>query len=275
MPPTMVPRRRCPKRITRASVRVTTLTPIESSAGSRATAPPVLAPVPASDGPSRARCGVCVVRKMRRVAFLIAILALSALSFAIGTTVRRPRPAAPPPVVTARVPGIVLVCVDTLRADGVEADAVSEGLPSVRAFAQRATAFSDAIAPSAWTLPSVASLLTGLHLTTHGVLELSADARLAGAVPTLASQLERTGVRPRRAPVAGGSRRRTGSGPGSTASTWTSTARPPSQAIVRFARGTEPNRPFFLFLHTYGAHDPYGGTRPRCSPGRAPTPTPR
>ena len=67
---------------------------------------------------------------MRRVAFLFAILALSALSFAIGTTVRRPRPAGPPAIVTARVPGIVLVCVDTLRADGVEADAVSEGSAS-------------------------------------------------------------------------------------------------------------------------------------------------
>ena len=210
---------------------------------------------------------------MRRVAFLFAILALSALSFAIGTTVRRPRPAGPPAIVTARVPGIVLVCVDTLRADGVEADAVSDGLPSVRAFAQRATSFSDAIAPSAWTLPSVASLLTGLHLTTHGVLELSADARLAGAVPTLASQLKRAGFSTAACTGGGWVSPENGLGTGFDRFHVDFDRRPPSQAIVRFAKETEPNRPFFLFLHTYGAHDPYGDKTPMFT-GPCPDPDP-
>jgi hypothetical protein len=60
---------------------------------------------------------------MRRVAFLIAILALPALSFAIGD--RPPPAAAAPAIVTARVPGIVLVCVDTCAPTASEADAVS------------------------------------------------------------------------------------------------------------------------------------------------------
>lgn len=199
---------------------------------------------------------------MRRLAFLLAVLALSALSFVVGTTVRRPRPAAPAPAATARVPGIVLVCVDTLRADALEADAASDGLPSVRAWARRATAFSDAIAPSAWTLPSVASLLTGLHLTTHGVLELSADARLAGAVPTLATTLQRAGFSTAACTGGGWVSPENGLGTGFDRFHVDFDRRPPSQAIVRFAKETAPDRPFFLFLHTYGAHDPYGDKTP-------------
>lgn len=199
---------------------------------------------------------------MRRLGFLLAILALSALSFAIGTTFRRPRPSSRPPAVTARVPGIVLVCVDTLRADGVEADAGSAGLPSVRAWARDATTFTAAIAPSAWTLPSVASLLTGLHVTTHGVVDLSADARLAASVPTLARMLRDAGFETAACTGGGWVTPDSGLGGGFDRFHVDFDRRPASQAVVRFAREAPPDRPFFLFLHTYGAHDPYGDKTP-------------
>jgi membrane-anchored protein YejM (alkaline phosphatase superfamily) len=199
---------------------------------------------------------------MRRIAFVFAALALSMLSFAIGTTIRRPRSPAPVPAVAARVPGIVLICVDTLRADGVDADDVSGGLPSVRRWAKQATSFTDAIAPSAWTLPSVASLLTGLHATTHGVVDLSADARLAAAVPTLATTLRDAGFTTAACTGGGWVSPATGLGSGFDRYHVDFDRRPASQAVVRFARECEPDRPFFLFLHTYGAHDPYGDKTP-------------
>src|SRR5690606_18910424 len=101
---------------------------------------------------------ICGRKGMRRFGFVCAMLALAALSFAIGRTTRRTHvpPAGAGPAL--RVPGIVVVCLDTLRADALASDADGEGLAAVRAWAGGATTFTDAIAPSSWTLPSVASL---------------------------------------------------------------------------------------------------------------------
>lgn len=204
---------------------------------------------------------------MRRLAFLVVVLALAGLSFAIGTTVRRPRAPGRTPPSTSRVPGIVLVCVDTLRADAVEADAEGDGLPSVRAWAAQATSFTAAVAPSSWTLPSVASLLTGLDLTSHGVLELSDGARLAASVPTLATVLRRAGFETAACTGGGWVSPESGLGSGFDRFHVDFDRRPASQAIVRFARESAPDRPFFLFLHTYAAHDPYGDKTPMLTGG--------
>jgi arylsulfatase A-like enzyme len=66
---------------------------------------------------------------------------------------------------------IVMVSVDTLRAD-----AVSFGghpwrpSPFLDRLAQHGTVFAQAYAPSSWTPPSMASLFTSLHLSSHGVV---------------------------------------------------------------------------------------------------------
>ena len=199
---------------------------------------------------------------MRRFGFVCAMLALAALSFAIGRTTRRTHvpPAGAGP--TLRVPGIVVVCLDTLRADALASDADGEGLAAVRAWAGGATTFTDAIAPSSWTLPSVASLLTGLHTTTHGVVNVTADARLAASVPTLATTLRDAGWVTAACTGGGWVSPEVGLGQGFATFHVDFDRRAPAQAIVRFARETDPRRPFFLFIHSYGAHDPYGDKTP-------------
>jgi hypothetical protein len=67
-------------------------------------------------------------------------------------------------------PSLLLVVIDTLRADAVSAYAEVEGTtPNLDALAAGGVRYARAFAPSGWTLPSHASLLTGLGVERHGV----------------------------------------------------------------------------------------------------------
>jgi len=67
-------------------------------------------------------------------------------------------------------PNVVFILLDTLRADRVGAE--RNGIPItpfLSSFAQGGTAFSNAISPSSWTKPAMASLFTAVHPETHRV----------------------------------------------------------------------------------------------------------
>jgi arylsulfatase A-like enzyme len=64
---------------------------------------------------------------------------------------------------------VVLITIDTLRADHVSCYGYSKPTtPALDAFAKRATQYTDCLAPAPWTVPSHASLFTGLFPTEHG-----------------------------------------------------------------------------------------------------------
>jgi len=94
--------------------------------------------------------------------------------------------AEPPPL---DHPNVVLVCIDTLRADhlgcyGYERDTT----PAIDRLAAESTVFADACAASSWTRPSVPSLLTGTYPLQHGLygLEGKLTHALSDASVTLA-----------------------------------------------------------------------------------------
>jgi hypothetical protein len=97
-----------------------------------------------------------------------------------------------PAASSADPPNIVIYLVDTLRADAVGAYGnASAHTPAVDALARDGVVFEDAQAPSSWTRPSVASLLTGLHPRRHRT-ESRLDA-LPAEVSTLAERLAAQG----------------------------------------------------------------------------------
>jgi arylsulfatase A-like enzyme len=68
-------------------------------------------------------------------------------------------------------PNVLVVVVDTLRADAVgTCGRTGSTTPALDALAARGLCFAQAVSQSAWTLPSVASLLTGLPPRMHGAL---------------------------------------------------------------------------------------------------------
>src|SRR5262245_12629970 len=95
-----------------------------------------------------------------------------------------------PPTVGPR-PNLVVVLIDTLRADALAAyGAQPPHMPRLDALAERGAVFTDVLANSSWTRPSVASLFTGLRPEEHGA---NAGDRLPEARRTLAEKLRAGG----------------------------------------------------------------------------------
>ena len=117
-----------------------------------------------------------------------------ALWLSLGMTVAAC--AAPSAPTSSTAPGhlVILISLDTLRADHLGAYGYPRPIsPNLDALARRGVVFEDATATAPWTLPSHASMLTGLYPSHHGVIR--DELRLPASIPTLAETLRRHGVR--------------------------------------------------------------------------------
>jgi len=89
---------------------------------------------------------------------------------------------------------IILISLDTLRADHLGVYGHSRFTsPVLDQFAAEGVVFEDASATSPWTLPSHASILTGLYPERHGVT--TSSTALPDRIPTLATLLKARGYR--------------------------------------------------------------------------------
>ena len=65
-------------------------------------------------------------------------------------------------------PNVLIIIVDTLRADHLSPYGYTRDTsPYLNQLAKQGVVFENAIAPSSWTLPSHASMLTGLYPAQH------------------------------------------------------------------------------------------------------------
>lgn len=180
-----------------------------------------------------------------------------------------------------RPPGrnLVVILVDTLRADEVGVYGGGALTPHLDAFARQGVRFAEMLAPAPWTLPSVCSLLTGLQPQTHGAGERFGDLDpasprqnefapkgLPGGVRTLAGVLARRGfysigvyenfyITP-------------GFGVYQGFDEYTSiedrAEHLVDSALARL-RATAGDRRTFLYLHLFDLHSPYDPPEPECS----------
>jgi choline-sulfatase len=112
---------------------------------------------------------------------------------------RRPRIEGTRPVVTpppaagpSTRPNVLLYVIDTLRADALDwEDGARRISPNLARLADESIVFESTVAQSSWTRPSVVSMLTGLHPSSHGVLSLGD--RLGPQVPLLPEILRDAG----------------------------------------------------------------------------------
>jgi arylsulfatase A-like enzyme/Flp pilus assembly protein TadD len=119
---------------------------------------------------------------------LCALLGLAALLACSRAETRAPAAAAP-----RGAPNVLLVTIDTLRADHVGAwGAADAQTPTLDRLAAEGVRFATVIAPTPLTLPSHASLLTGLHPPRHGVRH-NGLFRLGADLPSLAQRFSDAG----------------------------------------------------------------------------------
>ncbi len=166
-------------------------------------------------------------------------------------------------------PNVVLVTIDTLRADHVGAYGAPPGsTPALDALASEGLRFENAISPVPLTRPAHASLFTGLYPPEHGIHD-NLPAKLDSSVPTLATRFKEAGYHT--AGFAGSFLLGRGSGlergfdvfgDGSIsgrADLVGSKAERRAEAVaaeaLEFLSTAKP--PFFLWVHFYDPHAPY------------------
>ncbi len=92
--------------------------------------------------------------------------------------------------------GIILISIDTLRADRLHAYGYEpETSPSLDRMAREGARFANVVAPSSWTLPSHATMLTGLDPTHHRVVGFGSGARMPEGLITVAERFLAAGFR--------------------------------------------------------------------------------
>ena len=169
-------------------------------------------------------------------------------------------------------PNLVLIVIDTLRADHMSSYGYGRPTtPRIDRLAGESLVFLNSYSASTWTLPSGASLLTGLFPGQHGLR--SVDDRLSPDASTVARHLRAAGYRTVAFTDGGFFRPRWGFGLGF--ERYDST---PGEAweepkdvtkVVAAARDWLENafyEPFFLLLHTYEVHQPYANTEDFAAP---------
>jgi arylsulfatase A-like enzyme len=168
-------------------------------------------------------------------------------------------------------PSVVLISLDTLRADRLNAYGYRgrEVSPQIDGLARDGILFESHITASPWTTPAHLSLLTSLSPHSHGVMEsvgtltraLSKGGeyqRLAGSHPTLAEVLSRNGYAT--AAFTGGATLDASIGFGRGFSLYdTSMAKLGEERVSAMVAWVDAHRdrPFFLFWHTFEVHAPY------------------
>jgi arylsulfatase A-like enzyme/Tfp pilus assembly protein PilF len=89
-------------------------------------------------------------------------------------------------------PNVLLITIDTLRADRIGCYGGPAPTPSLDALASRGVRFATALAPAPLTAPSHASILTGLNPPRHGVRDNGAFV-LPESIPVLAGRFRAAG----------------------------------------------------------------------------------
>jgi len=171
----------------------------------------------------------------------------------VATPVSVPRRQATP-----ESPSVVLIQIETLRSDLLDPfGGVAPGLtPNLQRLAGRSIVYEHAVAPSPWTLPTTATLFTGLPPSAHGVVDHD-RAVLPDGVTTLAEHARDEGV------VTGGFVTNTllsdHAGYGRGFETYAMLPYRNARQVNAFADGFLENhvgQQFLLFLHYFDPHHP-------------------
>ena len=156
-------------------------------------------------------------------------------------------------------PNLVIVLVDTLRADHVGYHGYARATtPNIDAVKKRSVAFMNHYSHSSRTGPAVASIFTGLHPRSHGLLtEWNARGALASAQVTLAEILSRHGYTCSGFVGNFAVSRGLGFAQGFDTYEYIESSGAPDVNRLALSALEERSGPFFFYLHYMEPHSPY------------------
>jgi choline-sulfatase len=200
-----------------------------------------------------------VAIRIRRALILIALAVVAACSSSDKQTAVRPSP-------PAERPSILLVTLDTTRADAIGPEAIGIRTPGFDALAARGMRFRQAYATVPETLPSHTSMLTGVYPAAHAIHE---NGRFVPATePVVSERLRQAGYRTAAFVSSFILARQFGLARGF--DTYDDTL--PAGSVERSARATtdavlaflaQPrSQPLFLWVHYFDPHYPYTPPEP-------------
>ena len=153
---------------------------------------------------------------------------------------------------------VLLIGIDTLRADGIEPYEGRDGVsPGLVAFAERATLFRQAWSQASWTLPSFASMLTGLYPSQ--IAPTATSCRIPPHATTISEMLLKLGYAT--GTVCGNPHLKESSSGiyQGMESFWYRLDASPHDSLMEARRFIQraANRDWFCFLHIMDPHTPY------------------
>jgi arylsulfatase A-like enzyme len=177
----------------------------------------------------------------------------------------------------AAPPDLILVVIDTLRADALPGyGAPLANAPKLAELSRRGVLFERVVAPSSWTKTSMASLLTGTDPSRHGVRKTGHV--LSSELPTLALVLRNAGYRT--LAVQGNPWLRSvfgfDNGFDRYEYEYLQSAQQVNASALELLEEAGRERPVFLYLHYMDVHAPYQPARrwfdepPLVLPGQGP-----
>ncbi len=169
-------------------------------------------------------------------------------------------------------PDILLYTVDTERANHLGAYGYTRATsPALARLANRGTLFEHAYATSSWTAPSVASLVTGVLPSEHGVVHglmvegvTMQQEVLSPSLPSLPEALRALGYRTVGVTANGhlGEDHGFARGFDRYACLGFANLDEVRAEVARSLEGLEPDRPLFLWVHVLSPHAPYEPRQP-------------
>jgi arylsulfatase A-like enzyme len=142
-----------------------------------------------------------LISRWRALALALLLTGLLGLGACGGGTQRADRGTTQAGQINPHHYNVVLFVFDGMRAGDTSLYGYARNTtPNLRTFAQQATLFRDAVAPSSWALPSAMSIFTGLYPSMHGLVNrvtvssgASEPARLRDGIVTLPQYLGEKG----------------------------------------------------------------------------------
>jgi choline-sulfatase len=158
-------------------------------------------------------------------------------------------------------PNLLVIVVDTLRADHVGAyGSTRKATPRIDALAARSLVVENAWSQSSWTKPSIASLMSSMPESSHGVRRGFVD-RLGARVETLAEQLSAAGYRTGAVSENPHVNSAFGFDQGfehfEGRKDFRGDAATSGERAIAWLESLDGSEPFFLYLHLVDPHGPY------------------